>query len=262
MSDPNTGTAPEVKPADPNSVEHMTAMVQKSIDSGSFSLPEKWKSAEEFVKSHLELEKRTTQLSQELAAVKKTAPPKEETVSDLATALEDDTPTSNLAQDIYREVVSTGNISEDSAKKAIEAGIPKELLDAVVRDAETRKQRDAAEAAELVGGPSELNDLLAWGKENLSDADKATVQEQLRGPGWKLAVLGLNQLRQRSGGVKEPKALPTESGGTPGNGTPFETQAEMTQAIRDPRYQKRTDPEYVRMVEKRILATSKAAQKR
>lgn len=236
------------------------AAIQRSVDTGSFKLPDNIKTAEDLYNSYKNLQSHSTKVAQENAALKAAQEKKaaEPPVDDLASALE--TPEGEQTDGIdwptvEKELQSKGDLSPETRKRLTDAKIPASMIEAQVQAHKQKKAADAQAAADMVGGQDELKRILEWGKSNLSKADAAVVQDQLRGPGWKLALLGLANMARN----KEPGDMTTSNGVAAGV-LPYATQAEMTKDIRDPRYTNQTDSAFIKQVQARVQATAKAAK--
>jgi len=243
-------------------------MLKKAVESG-YKLPEQFKTPEDFVKSFKELQGHSTRQSEEIKTLKteeqqkQTEPTNKSAVNDMASAILPDKSKELVGEDgidwsaIDAELMDTTELSEATKASLKEAGIPDSFIEAKVRDHKNRMKDDAAQAAVVVGGEEQLKELLEWAKSNLLPDDTKVVADQLRGPGWKLALMGLQTLRAQdtsNPSVGEPK---TEIEGTvqpSGNAAPrvptFTSNEEMTAAIRDPRY--KVDKEYREEVYRKI----------
>lgn len=246
----------------PTQAEQEVASLQKAADSGSFKLPDNFKTVQEFYDSYKNLQAHATQVSQENAELKKS---KTETkpVDDLASALE--TPEGETTEgidwpSIEKELQSKGDLSPETRKALSDAKIPASMIEAQVTAHKIKRAEDAKQAADLVGGQDELQRVLEWGKKNLSKDDASVVSEQLRGPGWKLALLGLAKMAA-SPKDGEPRDM-TTVGGAASGAEPYGSQAEMSRDVRDPRYSQQLDPKFVKAVQARMYATQKANTKK
>lgn len=263
-----TETTPEPLTVEQQVDAHNAAMLQKSIDTGKFKLPEQFKTADEFLKSYKAIQGHATKVSQENAQLKKSIEQPGETVKD-------ESPVTSLADELLKpanqavktqsgidwakvdaELVSRNDLSPETRKAIKEAGIPDSMVEAKVRDHKSQMAKGAAEAAELVGGQDELKAILAWGRESLDEVDQQLLAQQLNGPGWKLALLGLKSLRDgQKKTTNEPKI---DVGGVPnrmpaGKPQPFATVKEMQAAMADKRYN--TEKAYTELVYARVLAS-------
>lgn len=250
---------------------HNVQMIQNQIDSGRFTLPEQFDTAQSFVDSYKELQGHATRATQELAENKKAVEdlgklpevtPKP--VTDLKAELlqpADETLKTEGGLDwaaIDTELKSSGDLSEATRKAMTDSNIPADMVQAKV-DTHKRAVADGAkEAAELVGGDAQLKDLLSWGRENLGESDQRVLGDQLSGAGWKLALLGLRAMKDSTAAkheTKEPNEIVTD--GTPPTGAaatpPFATVKEMRFAMNDKRYG--VESEYTNYVMGRTVAS-------
>ncbi len=243
-------------------------MLKKAVE-GGYTLPEQFKTPEDFIASFKELQGHSTRQSEEIKTLKSGEQQKQvestdkPAVEDMAGAVLPDKQKELVGEDgidwsaIDAELMDTTELSESTKASLKQAGIPDSFIEAKVRDHKNRMKDDAEQAAVVVGGETQLKELLEWAKTNLLPDDAKVVADQLRGPGWKLALMGLQTLRSQDAsrpGAGEPKTQ-IEGGIQPsGNEAPrvptFTTNDEMTAAIRDPRY--RTDREYREEVYKKV----------
>lgn len=251
---------------------HNAAMLQRQIDAGRFKLPEQFKTADEFLKSYKNLQSHATKattenarLREQLAVQDAGTPPekKEAPVDDLGKELLQPA-NADVQKDgkvdwaaVDAELAKDNDLSAGTKKALVDAGIPQAMVDARVRDHKAQIARGAAEAATLVGGQDQLKAILAWGRANLPEADQQQLADQLRGPGWKLALLGLRSLRdaaEGTAGKNEPRDITGAPGGpAKGQVQPFATRGEMRAAMTDPKYGR--DKEYTEHVMARVIAS-------
>lgn len=263
MSEVTTEVKEEVQLTE---TEQQVKTVTDAVAAGRIQLPEKFKGdVAAWVKSYTELQGHATKLAQENAELKKATPPVKGEVkepTDLASQLEADKADQGeenaVWDNVTAELVKTGGLSDETKKMLTSTHkIPAAVIEATIEGHKAKVAKDVAEAEGVVGGKDKLNAVLAWSKENLSESDRNVVQEQLRGPGWKLALMGLNTMYQ-SAQTKEPTDRDFAQGGGTTQAQAFGSQKEMNAAVRDPRYAQRTDMKYVKEVEARIYATTKA----
>ena len=101
----------------------------------------------------------------------------------------------------------------------------------------------------LVGGENQYNELLGWASQNLSEQD-IDMYDAVMGLGnpaaARFAIEALAYRYQESNGVEGNLV----QGKSPGTGSAFRSQAEVVQAMSDPRYD--NDPAYRRDVMKKL----------
>ena len=144
---------------------------------------------------------------------------------------------------------SNGELSEDHYSALEKAGIPREYVDAYVAGIEGQQEAAQSQLLAQVGGPDEYAEMTAWAKGNMApgeierynaamdSGDNAIIEN---------AVMGLAYRYNKEAGTS-PRLLGGEGRG---GSSVFESVAQLTEAMRDPRYQ--SDPAYRKGVESRL----------
>jgi hypothetical protein len=153
------------------------------------------------------------------------------------------------------EFTEKGALSEASYKLLADKGIPKEVVDSYIANqqvaAQAATQAAVSEAHALAGDAKAYGSMLDWAATNLSTAEQAAFDRAVVADpaSRKQAILALKAQYTAARGTA-PNLL---SGEGAGNGVgAFQSRAEVTAAMRDPRY--KTDPAYRADVERRIGA--------
>lgn len=207
----------------------------------------KFSSQEELVKAYQELEKKLGQPKQE--------PPK--------------APATELTEDQANELVvkagldldavadhyyQNGALAEEHYAALEAAGVSRAYVDQYISGVEAQAQQMRDEIFNEVGGQEAFTAISKWAVANMSaqelaeynaavdSGDMATVRS---------AVMSLAYRYQRSAG-REPQLLNGNGGGSAGGG--FESLAQLTAAMKDPRYN--VDPAYRREVEQKLARSS------
>lgn len=151
------------------------------------------------------------------------------------------------------EYMANKKLSEETFKKLEAAGIPREMAENYIKGYEARVEIERNELAEVVGGREKFNELIAWCTNNLETdeiislnaiRDKFQLQATLKGLKVRMEEKeGINPNYQKGDGDKNTM-------------TGYRSQAEMFEAIKDPKYQK--DPAYRADVQKKIAASREA----
>jgi len=161
------------------------------------------------------------------------------------------------AEDITQRFTESGNINEDDYSKLNEAGFSKQVVDTYLdglkgasANTEDISTAAATEIKNSVGGEEAYNELVQWSSNNLPEETIKSFDELLNTasvPVIKIAVAGLKaQMNQAQG--YEPDLI---GGRSPrSNNNPFQTPAEVTAAMNDPRYGK--DAAYTQSVYARL----------
>ena len=161
------------------------------------------------------------------------------------------------AEDITQRFTESGNINEDDYSKLNEAGFSKQVVDTYLdglrgasANTEDISTAAATEIKNSVGGEEAYNELVQWSSNNLPEETIKSFNELLNTasvPVIKIAVAGLKaQMNQAQG--YEPDLIGGRSPRSDKN--PFQTPAEVTAAMNDPRYGK--DAAYTQSVYARL----------
>lgn len=246
-------------PQDTTPEGHNEAMIAKAdaLEKSSERpewLPEKFKSPEDMARSYTELEKKLSQPKEEVEEeeqeeAKEAAPDKE--VTEVAEVLDK----AGLNFDEFQnEYADTGALTPESYKKLEKAGFPKGVVDAWVEGQQAVANQMTQSVYAEVGGEDSYRDMVGWAADNMSPSEINAFNSNIDSGNQdlvKFAVKGL-QARYRSEVGQEPKlvqgqAAPTTSGS-------FNSSAELTAAMRDPRYAK--DPAYRKLVSDRLAKSN------
>ena len=245
----NTYQEPEAE-----SQEHVKEMLEKVEGSQQDPerpewLPQKFKSPEDMAKAYSQLESKLGQGQQEQdqEEVETTG---EETASDVAELLDD----KGLDFDVFQqEYDENGELSDDAYAALEEAGFPRSVVDTWIQGQDALASQMTGEMYNIVGGQEDYNNMVSWAADTLPeseiDAFNATMTSQ--NPDMiRLAIQGLNA-RYRS--EAEPSLLQGSTGAVSSGGR-FESNAELTAAMSDPRYSK--DPAYRQQVADKLARSS------
>jgi hypothetical protein len=201
----------------------------------------KFASKEELEKAYLELEKK-------LGSPKKEEAPVDPSQVDQGKAEEiakDAGLDINQMQQWYSQ---NGQLSEEHYQALEKSGIPKEIVDQYIagQEAQAEKYRDSI--ISKVGGQDNFSAMAEWAKVNMNEAEIAAYNKATSSADMAVvenAVLGL-AYRYQSAVGKDPKLLGGQVAGSSG----FQSVAQLTEAMKDPRYEK--DPAYRKDVQNRL----------
>jgi len=155
------------------------------------------------------------------------------------------------------EFFENGELSEDSRGKIDEklkaSGLAPEMADTYFEGLKAIQTLRGNELFEAAGSKEDFDKLCAWGTQNLpkeqQDAfNNATTAAILQGDNTAAKMLIAAVKAQMGGG--EPNYVKTTNS-TPDGIKPFMSQAEVTTAMRDPRY-KRGERSYITEVQQRL----------
>ncbi len=253
----NETVSPETQALEPGSPEYDALMVEKfQQQSGTKPeetaaerpswLPEKFNSPEDLAASYAELEKKLSGGTEEA--------PKVEGDNALEDA-RDVVAGSGLDFDaLSTEFLSNGELSEESYTALEGKGFTRDLVDSFIDGQNAKAQLYRADILLAVGGEDTYNDMAVWAAGNLTEAELNAYNDQVDSGNLtaaKMAVAGLKARFVAANGA-EPQLLNGETGGD--SAEVFRSTAELTAAMRDPRYKK--DAAYRADVERRLSKSS------
>ena len=157
---------------------------------------------------------------------------------------------SSMSQDFWEK----GGLSDEQYDQLEDAGIPSDVVDSFIDGQMALVDQTRQQAYNLVGGEESYKNMMDWAANNLT-ADEQEVFNRTVDTGNPqdavFAIQGLHS-RYRSGVGVEPNLVKGEVGdATVGN---FQSLAEITAAMSDPRYEK--DPAYRSQVAEKLRKSS------
>jgi len=200
-------------------------------------LDEKFKSPEDLAKAYNELQKK--QSTETEGKTEEPAPSSK---------------TSEVVSKASEDFAKNGELSDKSFVELEKAGISRDMVEAYIRGQESIATSQAMDIQGEVGGNANYNAMADWAADNLSESDLDgfnSIVENGSVDQAKMAVKGLYSQFISAGG--NPPEL--SQGGTSGSSVkPFGSAAQVTEAMRDPRYS--TDPAFRSNVEKRLAVSN------
>jgi len=217
-------------------------------------LPDKFQSVEDMAKAYSELERK-------LGSNEESEETQEQTDEDLPSPDADAAEVANVLDaagldfdKFQQEYNETGNLTEDAYAALEEAGFPKTLVDTWIAGQQALAQ-DATQAVyEVAGGQEQYSEMVQWASQNLSAPEVSAFNRTIDSgdpAAMKLAVEGLSA-RYRSVEGTAPKLMQGNS--TPSTSGAFQSVAELTAAMRDPRYN--ADPAYRKSVTEKLARSN------
>jgi hypothetical protein len=149
------------------------------------------------------------------------------------------------------EYAERGDLSEASYAALEQNGISRELVKTYVEGFKATQEANTNAIMNEVGGRENYSAMTDWAANSLSDSELSSfnrVVESNDPDAAKMAIKGL-YARFLSDGGSPVKLVQGKSGGS-GGVAPFNSNAQMVEAMKDPKYGK--DPAYRAMIEKRI----------
>lgn len=156
-------------------------------------------------------------------------------------------------KDFNTEYATNGALSEESYTKLAKVGFDKATVDSVIAGQVALAEKRDGVGYEVAGGKEEFAKMSTWAAANMTVGEREAFNAAVSGPSvdtMKLAVSGLRARYEAANG-----RAPVLVGGDPANAgvSDFKSTAEMTAAMRDPRYRK--DPAYRASVEARVAVS-------
>ena len=229
----------EVQPAETTADKPVEEI--KPTQSKPEGLPEKFNSVDELVKSYSELEKKLGEQSQ----------PTEKSVDPVSKAELKGQPKSDLdiatkavdsaglnMDSLAEEYAKDGKLADGSYESLQKAGIPKDYVDRFIAGQQAIADQQSSSVKEMVGGTQAYDTMSEWAGQNLSETEKTAYNSAVNSKDLeavKLAVVGLKARYSQATG-SEPKLVEGKSSASGEQG--FQSWAQVTQAMSDPRYAK------------------------
>jgi len=239
----------------PESQEHINEMLEKVAGTERDPerpewLPEKFKSPEDMAKAYSALESKLGQPQREEEVSEEVQELVSADASEISEVLGANGIDFDVLQQEYQEL---GGLSEDAYAALEEAGFPEAVVDQWIAGQQAISQQVQTEMFSLVGGQEQYQELVGWAADALPEAEidafNATMATQ--DPNMiRLAIQGLNA-RYRS---EAAPSLLQGGTGPVSTGGKFESTAELTAAMSDPRYAK--DPAYRQQVSDKLARSS------
>jgi hypothetical protein len=146
-----------------------------------------------------------------------------------------------------QEFTATGALSKESRDKITAKGIPARILDQYIAGLKAQGERALGEAYTAAGGKDEYSAMSTWAAGALDESTLAAYNADVESGDMKRVLYAVSGMRARyeASGGQAPGAGPARYRGRSAAGAPtgaFESQAQVTRAMSDPRY--KTDPAY------------------
>ena len=207
-------------------------------------LDEKFDNPEDMAKAYKELQKKMSEPKADKKAAKKS-------VEEPAGA----EVTTGAVESARNEFSESGELSDSTFDALEAAGLPRAFVEQYIAGQEAMSIQQAASIQESIGGAGNYEAMAEWASENMADGDLDAFNAIVEGPSVeqaRITVKGMYAQFQAAGG-KGPALVQGSTSGDSGV-KPFGSTAQVTEAMRDPRYA--NDPAYRENVEKRMSVSS------
>ena len=154
---------------------------------------------------------------------------------------------------LCQEYITTGGIGEKTRAELAKVGITGTIIDNYIVGMQAKAQQDYNEVAEVVGGREKFDEIIQWAAHNCSPDEINYINSVTNKFGVKSILRDLKERMEE----KEGKTPDYQKGdGDKPSVEIFHSQAEMFEAIKDPKYKK--DEYYRSLVSKKIAASREA----
>jgi len=207
-------------------------------------LDEKFDNPEDMAKAYKELQKKMSEPKADKKAAKKS-------VEEPAGA----EVTTGAIESARNEFSESGELSDSTFDALEAAGLPRAFVEQYINGQEAMSIQQASSIQESIGGAGNYEAMAEWASENIADGDLDAFNAIVEGPSVeqaRITVKGMYAQFQAAGG-KGPALVQGSTSGDSGV-KPFGSTAQVTEAMRDPRYA--SDPAYRENVEKRMSVSS------
>ena len=203
-------------------------------------LPEKFKSVEDMAKSYSELESKLGAQDKSFENETSQPEPKKESKpeGDLEIAEKAVSDAGLNMETLQSEYNEKGQLDDKSYESLEKAGIPKSYVDAFINGQAALAKQPGEEVKAVVGGEEAYGKIASWAAENMTEGEKKAYNDTVNSKdveSIKLAVAGLKAKYDMANG-SEPNLVQGKA--TPTSGGSYESWAQVTEAMADPRYAK------------------------
>ena len=150
-------------------------------------------------------------------------------------------------QSLEDEYAEHGELKEDSLKKLESVGISKDIVSNYIEGQKAVAQQIENDIKSIAGGNEGYSKMIAWAKDNLTPEEIAAYNRVANGRDLDATKMAVQGLKARMDGNAEPNLI---QGRAALSQERFESVAQITEAMKDPRYEK--DPAYREEVKQKI----------
>ncbi len=150
------------------------------------------------------------------------------------------------------EFFTSGELADESYQALEKMGLSRELVTSFMEGQKARQSQETAQVMDAVGGAEAYQAAVAWAQTSMSPEDIAAFNEVIASDNVNSAIMaarGLVSMYSQAQGTS-PKLLATEPAGTGSGAPPYESLAQLTADMQDPKYS--TDVAFRRQVERRL----------
>ena len=219
-----------------------TQQIEEPVQERPEWLPEKFNSAEDFAQAYSELEAAYTQSRQGNESGEEGV----EEVNDVSGPI-----SAESLNEFSSEFFETGDVSEESRKAIVDMGIPREYVDAYISGQQAVLKNHFDGIYSEVGGEESYNKMTSWAAENLPEGEQEAFNNAVSKGNPDEIMFAIRSLHSRwMAAGNAPRDLLQGNTSSEFSGSGFRSLAELTEAMKDPRYAK--DAAYRQDIETRL----------
>jgi high-affinity Fe2+/Pb2+ permease len=155
---------------------------------------------------------------------------------------------------LQKEYSEKGQLDAKSYEALEKVGITKQYVDNYIAGQEAIANQQANEIKQTVGGAESYQEMVDWASKNMTEGEKQAYNKAVNSGDMDTVKLAVNALKgqfERANGI-EPKLVSGKAQPTVEQG--FESWAQVTEAMADPRYAK--DIAYQNQVKNKLANSS------
>lgn len=181
--------------------------------------------------------------------------PKEDVTSDENSTSEEsddgEQPANISMRDVEQEYLDNGRISQATYDAMAAKGIAQDVIDGYIAGQQAIANQRVTKVHEAVGGEERYGDMLKWAAENWSEGEIQAFDSIMKGVDEASIMMAVRGLRAdfNAANPADPNLVTGDSGNVTASNV-YESKAEMTADMKDPRY--KTDPAFRRKVEEKV----------
>jgi hypothetical protein len=236
-------------------------------------LDPKFKSPEELARAYNEQQAAYTRQQQELARLKGTTPPADPTVKEPEQQDQQQSQQDDAAKKVaeaagldltpyQQEYTSNGDVSEENrakladSLKSVLGPNARNIVDEYIEARKVVQQNDTRMFMDAAGGEESYQTMSEWARSNWSPEQIAVYNRQVESGDRHSALFAVESLRTQfeAANGRIPNRLSAVGSPSNAGSQPFRSAAEMTTAMKDPRY--KSDPAYRDDVARRLAASN------
>ncbi|GGX91147.1 hypothetical protein GCM10007160_18290 [Litchfieldella qijiaojingensis] len=158
-------------------------------------------------------------------------------------------------ESLSQEYAENGELAEESYKALEAVGISREMVDQYIEGQEARASQAEDQVKEAIGGEAEFNKMAEWASANMTPEQLDAYNAEIDSGDPRRMEQAVQALAFQYSQAKpsEPDLIGGDSQGKGGSDA-FQSVAQLTEAMKDPRYHK--DPAYRQDVERRLAKSN------